>query len=185
MVKKIIFGTTNAGKLAEAQSVLGMKVEGVSLDIDEVQSPDTAYVATKKAQDYWKKIKKPLFVEDLGLTFKAFKNLPGVYIRDFLENLGNEGLIKIIPKGKSREATAVTVLAYYAGRGEPKLFKGEVKGTIAQKTKGDKGFGWDPIFIPKGSKKTFGQMEMEEKNKYSMRRKALEKLHKWLKEKKM
>lgn len=116
----------------------------------------------------------------MGLTFKAFKNLPGVYIKDFLENLGNEGLVKLIPKTKSRDAKAIAVLTYFDGRGKPKLFKGEVKGTIANKPKGSKGFGWDPIFIPQGSKKTFGQMDMEEKNKYSMRRKALLKLRKWL-----
>lgn len=179
-MKNIIFGTTNKGKLKEAKIILKINVKGVNLDIDEIQSPDPSRVAAQKAKDYWKELKKPLFVEDLSLSFKAFNNLPGVYIKDFLENLGNEGLAKIIPQGASREATATTTLAYYNGEGKPRLFTGKVKGTIAKNPKGDKGFGWDPVFIPKGSTKTFAEMNLEEKNKYSMRAKALLKLHKWL-----
>ena len=178
-LKTIYFATTNEGKLKEARSILGINIKSISLQLDEVQSPDPEYVATKKALDYWKSVKKPLFVEDLGLTFKALNRLPGIYIKDFLQNIGNVGLVKIIPKGKTRRAFAETVLVYYDGKGKPKMFKGRVVGRIANKPKGV-GFGWDPIFIPDGETRTFGEMELSEKNKYSMRAIALKKLQKWL-----
>ncbi len=177
-MKKIIFGTTNAGKLAEASSILNFEVEGVNIEIDEVQTLDKKEVAAKKAKAYYPQLKKPLFIEDVSLEIDYLKGLPGTYIDAFVKTLGPKGIVDII-KSQNRLAKATTTLVYIWGKDKYKIFQGETIGSIAKKPKG-KGFGWDPIFIPKGSMKTFGEMNMEEKNKYSMRKKALYKMHKYL-----
>ncbi len=158
---------------------MGINVRPVSLEIDEVQSLDRQEVALKKASAYYKKTKKTLFVEDVSLEFSALNGLPGTYIDSFSRALGNKGLISLL-HNKNRKAVAITTLVYIWGINKYKVFEGRVAGTISEKEKG-KGFGWDPIFLPNGSKKTFGEMSLEEKNKHSMRRKALEKLRTWLK----
>src|SRR5260221_3297673 len=89
---KVIFATSNVGKLKEAQEVLGIEVIGRELPIEEIQSLDTKKVALEKARAYYKEIKEPLFVEDVALTFNAMNGLPGTYINDFSKALNNEGL---------------------------------------------------------------------------------------------
>ena len=73
-----------------------------------------------------------------------------------------------------RRALAKTVIATYDGQTLPRIFVGEVEGSIATAPAGTGGFGWDNIFIPKGAEKTFAEMSPEEKDTYSMRRQALE-----------
>lgn len=179
-MSKLIFATGNKGKLEEAKNILGTEVEGTSLEIDEIQSLDPVEVAIKKARAYYAKLKKPIFVEDQSFFFKSLGGLPGVYIDSFLKSLGNEGLTVLLKGRKDRSAMAQVTVVYMDKKGKEHLFIGQVKGKIATKPKGNKGFGWDPIFIPNGSTKTFGQMELKEKNKYSMRKKALMKLKNWL-----
>lgn len=177
---KLIFATGNKGKLEEAKSILGLEIEGTSLEIDEIQSLDPVEVAVKKARAYYQKLKKPLFIEDQSFFFKSLGGLPGVYIDSFLKNLENDGLTGLLKGRKDRGAMAQVTIVYVNKKAKEHIFIGKVEGRIARRPKGDNGFGWDPIFIPNGSAKTFGQMELTEKNKYSMRKKALMKLKKWL-----
>lgn len=178
-MEKIYFATTNEGKLKEARSILGISVEGTPLEIDEVQSLDPIEVATKKAEAYYDALKKPIFVEDNSLSIKALNELPGPYIDAFMKSLGNEGIVNLLKNVKDREVVAQATVVYVDEGGKKHVFIGKVKGLVANKPRGN-GFGWDPIFIPDGGKKTFGEMSLEEKNKYSMRAKALKKLKKRL-----
>ncbi|OGD70106.1 non-canonical purine NTP pyrophosphatase, RdgB/HAM1 family [Candidatus Collierbacteria bacterium RIFCSPLOWO2_01_FULL_50_23] len=172
----IYFATTNEGKRQEASQILGIRVEGIKLDAPEIQSLDVNEVAHFKARHYFDQLKHPLFVEDTALIFNALNGLPGPYIRDMSEALGNEGLIKLLAGFADRSARAVSVLVYIDGEGKEHIFEGVVGGTIADSVRGEGGFGWDPIFIPAGSSKTFGEMDRTEKNKISMRKLALEKM---------
>jgi len=179
-MKKVYFATTNEGKLSEAEGILGINIKGISMDIDEVQSLNNVEVATKKATSYFDLVKKPVFVEDVSLTFNALGKLPGTLIDSFYKELGNRGLCDLLKSKKDRSAVAQTTLCFIDKKRKPHIFTGKVKGNISKKPKGDKGFGWDPIFIPEKEDKTFAQMTIEEKNKYSMRAKALIKLKAWL-----
>ncbi len=179
-MKKIYFATTNEGKLREAINLLGMDVQGVSLDIDEVQSLDPVEVAVKKAESYFRKVKKPLFVEDVSLTIKVMNNLPGPYIDSFMKSLGNDGILNLLKGRRNRNAVVQTTVVYADRNGKTHEFTGVVKGKISENVRGDKGFGWDPIFIPEGARKTFAEMDINEKNNYSMRAKALIKFKEWL-----
>lgn len=178
-VNSIIFATGNKDKLREAEDILGIKVKGTELEVDEIQSLDPVKVAIAKARACYQKLKKPIFIEDTSLSFEGFKGLPGTYINDFYKALGNEGLTELL-NGKSRKAIAQVTLVYIESKNLEHIFVGQVKGYIAEKPRGDKGWGWDPVFIPEGSSKTFGEMEEKEKNKYSMRAKALKLFKKWL-----
>jgi non-canonical purine NTP pyrophosphatase (RdgB/HAM1 family) len=181
MLGKITFGTTNQGKLDEAREILKLDVSGVSLEIPEIQSLDNKEVAIAKAKAYWEKLKKPLFIEDISLVFNTLNSLPGTYIDSFSKALDNKGLISLLKSKKDKSAKAITTLVYIWAKDKYEVFEGMVEGKISAREKGKNGFGWDPIFVPIGSNKTFAQMSQEEKNKYSMRAKALKKLSKWIK----
>jgi XTP/dITP diphosphohydrolase len=178
-MKKVFFATTNEGKLKEAREILGIEVIGTPLEIDEIQSLDPLEVAVKKAKEYYQKLKKPIFIEDISFSFSALKGLPGTYINDFLKLLGNEGLIDLLKTKKDRSAFVQATVVYVNEKGKKNIFTGKVEGKISGRPRGE-GFGWDPIFIPDGETRTFGEMDLSEKNKYSMRAKALGKLKEWL-----
>lgn len=93
--------------------------------------------------------------------------------------MGNEGLARLLD-GKERSAEVSDIIVFIDEFGKDHVFIGKIDGLIAKKPRGDKGWGWDPVFIPEGSSKTFGEMEEAEKNKYSMRAKALKLFKKWL-----
>lgn len=176
----LYFATGNENKLKEAATILEFPLKSLDLKIDEIQSLDPQAVAIAKAKAYFDQVKQPLFIEDLSLTFTHLNTLPGTFIDYFHKSIGNQGLIDLLINASDRSAIAQTTLCYIAPHQEPKVFTGEIKGTISSQIMGDSNFGWDPIFIPKGYNKTFAQMSPEEKNSISMRRLALDKLKTYL-----
>lgn len=184
-LRKIYFATSNQNKIDEAKTILGIDIEGIGLDIDEIQSLDPIEVASKKALAYYDKVKKPIFIEEVALSFNALGRLPGNYIKDFYTELGNEGLCNLLKGKKSRTAVAQTTLVLIDNKGKQHVFIGKTKGRVPLKPKGAKGFAWDPIFIPDGAKRTQAEMELEEKNKYSMRAKAFAKMKAWMEKNKV
>lgn len=176
----LVFATSNKNKIAEAQEILGFKIQGTTLDIPEIQSLDPKEVIIHKAVEYYKIVQKPLIVEDNSLLFEALNGLPGTYINDFLKALGNDGLINLLKNQPNRRAESLVIVGYIKTTDKVEIFTGSVSGSIAYKQTGFQGFGWDPIFIPDGDTRTFGEMSMEEKNNYSMRTIALRKFKSWL-----
>ena len=178
-IDRIFFATTNEGKIREAQEILGIKVNGTPLEIEEIQSLDPLKVALAKAKAYFDALKKPVFIEDTSLSFEGLNGLPGPYISDMAKALGNRGLAELL-KGKNRKAQAQVTVVFVDAKGREHTFIGVTEGTIAASPRGEGGFGWDPIFIPEGEERTFGEMSLEEKNKYSMRAKPLIAFREWL-----
>ena len=177
----ITFITNTPGKVVEAQEILGsgFKVVGKIVDLDEIQTIDGKEVVEKKAKEAYTILKGPVLVEDTSLYFNAWKGLPGALARWFLDSVGCEGICKMMKEEKDRTGYAESAVAYYDGK-NMKIVVGRLDGKISNKPRGEKGFGWDPIFIPDGYNKTFGEMEMEEKSKISMRKIALEELRAYL-----
>lgn len=174
--------TGNPGKLEEIKRLLpGVIVNSLPLDIQEIQSLDPREVALAKAKAaYEVSGKEPGVIEDVSVIIPALKGLPGPYIDAFMKTLGNEGIVKLLEDSGDRSASALINVVYTDNKGESHIFEGEVRGSIAEKPRGE-GFGWDPIFIPKGETRTFGEMTPEEKDKYSMRAIAFAKLLEYLK----
>lgn len=124
-----------------------------------------------------------LLVEDTGLYLKALNGFPGPLIKFFLKSIGNDGIFNICKKFNNYQAKAITSFGIYNSETHNiSFYSASINGLIAS-PRGSKGFGWDRIFIPNGSEKTFAEMnDIIEKNKYSMRYKAIKKILKKLKE---
>jgi non-canonical purine NTP pyrophosphatase (RdgB/HAM1 family) len=119
-----------------------------------------------------------LFCEDTSVYINCLNNFPGPLIKWVLKAIGDKGLAELTLKYKDHSAVAKTVIGYTDGE-KIKFFEGTLEGEIVL-PKGDRGFGWDKIFKPKGHTKTLGEMSLDEKNKISMRKQALMKLKKHL-----
>ena len=176
----ITFITSNAAKAEQLGRHLDYPILHKKLDLAEIQSLDLKEVVEQKAKEAYRRLEQPVLVEDTSLTFSALGRLPGPLIKWFLSELGNEGLSHILNGYESREALAEVCFGLYDGK-ELKFFEGSMKGTIAKQPIGEQGFGWDPIFVPNGHEKTWGEMSIEEQKETSMRRIALKKLESFLK----
>ncbi|MBA3723817.1 MAG: non-canonical purine NTP pyrophosphatase [Candidatus Levybacteria bacterium] len=176
---ELTFITGNKHKLQSFYKYCNVPVTHVELDLSEIQSLDVNTIVEHKAKEAFRIIKKPVLIEDVSLTFHALGKLPGPLVKWFLEEIGNEGLCRLLHTYKDKSATASVTYGLYDGK-ELHLFYGEAKGTIAEQPMGTNDFGWTPIFIPEGYHITWGQMNLEDQGKTSMRKKALMKLEKFL-----
>lgn len=188
----LIFATNNQHKVDEIRTVIGdrfniitLKEAGIDIDIPEPHDTIAAN-AIEKATVIYKLSHTNVFSEDTGLETEALNGEPGVksarYAGDeknFQANI-DKLLQKLEPLGnkKARFRTVICLIL----DGEEYLFEGFCEGTIILNQRGEKGFGYDPVFVPEGSDKTFAEMDMAEKNIYSHRRKATDKLINFLNE---
>jgi XTP/dITP diphosphohydrolase len=169
----LLFVTSNAGKVREFEAILGEPVEQLALDLPEIQALDVEAVVRQKALTAFTRVGRPVLVEDTGLYIDALRGLPGALVRWFLLTIGPEGICALIPPGAERDAVARTAVALCDGE-RVAVLAGETRGEIVIRPAGEGGFGWDSVFRPAGAARTFAEMDQTEKNRYSMRRKALE-----------
>jgi len=169
----LYFITGNKGKLAEVQSILG-GVEALDIDLPEIQSLDAHEIIKAKLEEAQKHHDGEFIVEDTSLYFEGLRGLPGPLIKWFMKTIGNDGLYKTAEAFGNFNAEAKTIIGYSDTQNNISFYEGNIKGTIVS-PRGD-GFGWDPIFQPENYSKTFGELSAEEKNSFSMRKIALEKL---------
>jgi XTP/dITP diphosphohydrolase len=176
MLRTLKFVTGNPNKLREAREILGVDIQQADPgELNEIQTIYVDELIRHKADEAYKIIGAPIIVEDTGLVFHAWNGLPGALIKWFLETVDNEGLIKMLRGEKDRTALAQCFIAFNDGS-DIRVVKGEISGTIAESVRGENGFGWDKIFIPEGHDRTFGEMTADEKNSFSMRKRAFENL---------
>ncbi|CAH2351623.1 inosine triphosphate pyrophosphatase [[Candida] railenensis] len=189
----ITFVTGNANKLKEIVAILsdGSKSEdgsskvgkftiaNKSLDLDELQGT-IEEVTIHKAKSAAKLVNGPVLVEDTCLGFTAFNNLPGPYIKWFVQSVGLQGLVDMLYKFEDKGANAITTIGYCAGPdADVVLFEGITKGNIVD-SRGPTNFGWDSVFEPEGYSQTYAEMDKVLKNSLSHRYKALVKLKEFL-----
>lgn len=180
---RIRFVTGNRGKVREAKAALGplgIEVEAVPQPVVEIQSDSLEAVARAKADALMARVRPPYFVEDAGLFVDALGGFPGVYSAYAYKTLGCEGLLQLMRNRKRRTATFRAVVALVEPPGRSHLFVGEVRGSLASGLRGTRGFGFDPVFQPRGSRRTFAEMSTEEKSKQSHRGRALARLARYL-----
>lgn len=173
--KYLEIATGNEKKLAEFRRILkDYEIVGKSLETEEIQSLDSLKVVSNKAKEAYRlNGYNPILVEDVSLDLRGLGNRPGPYVKDFMEEPEMRRLIASEwLKGKNRQALARVSLALYDGK-EVYTWVGVTEGTIAEEPRGMNGFTWDDIFIPNGGNKTFAEMSDEEKDKLSMRTKAM------------
>ena len=175
----LTFITGNAAKAEQLGRHLEYPVAHKKLDLPEIQSLDLHEIIEHKAKKAFEQIGGTVLVEDTSLPFNALGRLPGPLIKWFLGELDNAGLCKLLDGYQDRTALAECLFGLYDGS-TLQVFEGSALGSIASAPKGDQGFGWDPIFIPKDHMKTWGEMDAEEQKETSMRRIALNKLETYL-----
>jgi len=193
---KIVFATNNAHKLAEVRQILGQQFQVVGLaDIGCTEDiPETADTlegnALQKAHYVKEHYGFDCFADDTGLEVEALGGAPGVHTARYAE-LAGEGdshssdanmrlLLRKLEKYNNRNARFRTVIALLY-QGEEYLFEGVCEGTILTERHGTEGFGYDPVFQPKGYDRCFAQMTADEKNAISHRGRATQKLAEFLK----
>lgn len=120
-------------------------------------------------------IKGDYLIDDSGLFIEALGGFPGVYSAYVQKRLGNAGVLKIMAGQAYRAAWFETAFLLRHGL-DHEVFHGESVGTIADRERGSGGFGFDPIFLPEGSSKTFAEMSLAEKNRMSHRGRAVDAL---------
>ena len=170
-----LFVTSNHDKAREAAEILKLELHTVALDLPEPQGLDVAEIAAQKALAARRTLgdpDQPVLVEDSGLIFEAWNGMPGALTKWFLSSVGNEGLLRMLSAYDDRSARAVGVVAISFTGGDVRTFVGEVGGEIAYEPRGEGGFGWDPIFIPRGHTKTYSELSSE-KHEDSHRARAL------------
>lgn len=174
----IYFITGNKNKFEEIKAVLP-EIEQLEIDLPEIQEIDAHEIIRKKLEDAREQGKGEFMVEDISLYLDCLNGLPGPLIKWFLKTIGVGGLVDLAGKFGNTKAEAKTIIGYMNNSGEIKFFEGVVKGQIVS-PRGEKRFEWDQIFVPDGCDKTFAEMGMEEKNKISMRRIAVNRLKAFL-----
>ena len=184
--KIIFFATGNINKFNEARSILssyGISVGMLRMKGDEIQSESLKQIAEAAVTNAYNRIKLPVFVEDAGLFITALGGYPGPYAAYVFKTIHNSGLLKLMENIADRHAEFQSVIAYCDETlCEPKCFWAESKGEITQtehKPLGKTSFGFDPVFQPTGSKKSFAEMTISEKNCFSHRAMALRKFADW------
>ena len=191
MKRKLVFATNNAHKLEEISSILGEKVELLSLkDINcHADIPETADTlegnAIQKAEYIYQNYGLDCFADDTGLEVEALNGAPGVLSARYAGSGHNseanmQKLLQNMQGIHNRKAQFRTVICLILD-GKMHVFEGIVKGELTKEKRGTSGFGYDPIFIPEGHSKTFAEMSHETKNKISHRARAVEKLCRFLK----
>jgi len=184
--KLVFFATNNINKFNEARKILSryeIAVGMLRVKTMEIQSESLEEIAKTSAIHAYRQCGLPIIVEDAGLFIEALNGFPGPYASYVYKTIGNEGLLKLMKETNNRKACFQSVVAYfYEDLESPICFKGEVLGEITQTVrKGSSGFGFDPVFKPMQSDKTFAEMSIAEKNRYSHRAKAFRKFARWYK----
>ena len=193
---EIIIASSNKDKIKEFKNLLGDKIEVKSKkdvglgDLEVIEDGETLNENSyKKASAINLKTGKFTISDDTGLFVNALSGRPGVHAHRYAsENPtykeNRDKLLEELENSKDRSAYFMTVICFIDENKKAHYFEGKIEGNIANKDLGDKEFGYDQIFVPKDSEKSFGQMTIEEKNSYSHRARAIEKFKNFLKEKK-
>ena len=172
------FVTGNAGKAAELRALLeplGIAVEQDGRGYPERQADTLAEVADAGARHLLGAGLKPPFVlEDSGLFVAALRGFPGVYSRHALDTIGVPGLLRLLAdvEAEMRSAAFQARLLYVDAAGTLHGFDGACPGRIAERPAGGNGFGFDPVFVPRGHDRTFAEMDADAKAALSHRGQA-------------
>jgi XTP/dITP diphosphohydrolase len=169
----VTFVTSNSDKVAEVRRVFANYGIGVRWSRRELPEPQADRLETVVLAKLAAAARpgRGIVVEDSGLFLDALQGFPGVYSRFVYDTVGLGGVLRLL-QGRSRGATFRTVAGYRRGRSTV-LGRGEVRGTIARRPTGTNGFGYDPIFIPRGDRRTFAEMSGAEKDHHSHRGRAM------------
>lgn len=179
----LLLASHNKGKLVELRDLLGAKIpnitSAVDLDLEEPEETGLTFAdnAILKAVACCKASGLPSLADDSGLAVNALDGAPGIYSarwagpqRDF--GMAMEKVHTRMGDAADRGAAFISVLALAWPDGHVEVFEGKVEGDLCWPPRGDKGFGYDPIFVPRGDTRSYGEIDFAEKQKTSHRSRA-------------
>jgi non-canonical purine NTP pyrophosphatase (RdgB/HAM1 family) len=182
LLARTLFVTGNRMKLAEARRLGGSELEGVDLDLPEIQSLDLEEVLRAKGEEAVRRLgrgpgprlERPLLVDETALGLAALNGFPGPLIKWLLGSIGAEGTARLAEAQGDRRAQALSGLLWTDGE-RTVVVRGVVEGVLVL-PRGEARFGWDTIFQPDGGDRTYAELEPEEKDAISQRGQAWRKL---------
>ena len=190
-MKKILIGTHNMGKFKEITYLMSKKIKKVSPILLKIKSPrETGKTFVENAKlkaNYFSKFTHlPVISDDSGLCIKSLNNKPGIYSARWAKKYGSfhramKIILKKIKDKRDRSAFFICSLSFKDSSGKVTTVTGKINGSISLKIVGVRGFGYDPIFIPRSKSITFGQMSKVKKIKMDHRFIAFKKLKKKVK----
>jgi XTP/dITP diphosphohydrolase len=178
---EVLFATSNQHKVAEANKVgAEFKITFTQANVmyPEDRADSVRTVAEEGVRYVYSQMRRPIMVEDSGLFIDALNGFRGPYSAFVLGKIGLDGILKLMEDFDERRAKFVSAIGY-CDRDTVELFEGDIEGVLTNEKRGTHGFGYDPIFKPDGSMKTFAE-DIRHKNDVSHRRKATEALCRYL-----
>lgn len=193
-MKQLLVATRNRGKIKEIRALLDGLVQEVLCAADQPDLPETiedgatfAENALKKAREACKATGLPVLADDSGLVVDGLGGRPGVFSARFAgpdaDDVANNNklLQEVIGLNQAeRSAAFVCSMAYVSPDGVEQLFEGRVGGSIIDQSRGEHGFGYDPLFLVNGYQQTMAELPLEEKNRISHRGQALQAFKQYL-----
>ena len=171
--KKMEIDNENSVSVGEKK----FKIRFKKLSIKEIQSESIIEVAEDKVKKAFDIIRNPVIIEDDGLFIKELNGFPGVYSSFAFKTIGNKGILNLLRNNEKRRANFLSIITFFDGK-TIESFNGETTGHITTNIF-SQGWGFDPIFIPEGKNKTYGQIDILNKNRISHRSKAFKKFLEW------
>jgi XTP/dITP diphosphohydrolase len=162
--------TGNPHTRAEAERILGHAVDWVELDLPEPQSLDLLAVLRAKGAEAFRRVARPVVVEETGLALDALNGFPGPLVRWMLEAVGAAGIARAAQALGDTRAAARCALLWTDGAREV-IGEGATQGTLVA-PRGSGGFGWDPVFLPDGEGRTYGELAAADKDRLGHRGRA-------------
>ncbi len=163
MSRRLVLVTGNPDKVAEARRLWPGELEHAAIDLPEIQSLDLAEVLQAKADEAWRRLGRPLVVEETGLELAALSGFPGPLVKWMLAAVGASGIARTAVSLGDPRATARCMLLYCDGSARIAA-EGATQGVLLAEPRGSGGFGWDPVFLPDGESLTYGELPAERKD---------------------
>ena len=173
----VLFASANRNKFREAKNILhqsNINLGFFKVNLTEIQAKSLKQIAALKVDDAYRQCHKPVIIEDAGLFIESLNGFPGPFSSYVFKTIGNKGILRLM--SSNRRAHFQSVVAFCDNKFGVRLFEAKVEGKIAKSSSG-KGWGYDPIFIPKGESKTYAVIS--NKDELSHRYKALKKFSNW------
>ena len=171
LLAQAVLVTGNPGKAEEARLACGFPIAHENVDLPEIQGLDLIEILEAKGREAWRRLGRPLVVEETGLELGAFNGFPGPLVKWMLAALGAEGLARAALALGDDRAVARCALIYVEADSRL-VAEGRTEGVLVATARGGGGFGWDPVFVPAGESLTYAELAAGRKNEIGHRGKA-------------
>ena len=161
----------NPNKIVEARRLCGADLSSANVELAEIQSLDILEVLRHKADEAARHVAGPFIVEETGLELDAMNRFPGPLVKWMLDATGAEAISRVANLLQNDRATARCCLLF-RNQGKSIVAEGTTSGRLVLPPRGDKGFGWDPVFVPDGETLTYAELPAGEKDRLSHRGRA-------------